>query len=269
VRWWAAILVAVAVAWGLGRPAARAQPGAVDGRIARHLQEATVALQTGEYARAADLAGPVAREPNSIDEQDRAEAWRIYGLALFFLDRHGEAEGALLEYMKLDVDAHLDPALVPPEAIVFFEDVRSRHAAELRQYRPMKKVTVRAFAANLLPPFGQVQNGHRGKAWLIGTSEVLLIGAHIGSYYLLRKWCSSTDGTCSGGETDHTSDAKRVRVLNLVSGGLLIGVVAYGIADGFVNFYRQRRRRAAVEAPMSVGVVPTHRGAYLSLRGRF
>lgn len=264
----ARICACVAAAMLAALPArAFAQPG-VD-TVASSLQEATSALQQGENQRAADLAGAVARRPEPIEKQDRAEAWRILGLALFFLDRHGEAEGAFLEYMKLDVDAHLDPALVPPEAIVFFEDVRSRHSAELRQYRPLKKVTVRAFAANLVPPFGQIQNGHRGKAWVIGISEVLLVGAHVGSYYLLRSWCSDSDGTCKSGENDRTSTAKQVRTLNLVSGGLLIGVVTYGVIDGFLNFYRQRRQVREVSTPMSVGVVPTQSGAYLSVHLRF
>lgn len=257
----AAVLLAVLPAQSL------AQPG-VDS-VATKLQEATSALQQGEHQRAADLAGAVARRPEPVEKQDRAEAWRILGLALFFLDRHGEAEEAFLEYMKLDVDAHLDPALVPPEAIVFFEDVRSRHSAELRQYRPLKKVTVRAFAANLVPPFGQIQNGHHAKAWVVGLSEVLLAGANVGSYYLLRSWCSDSDGTCKSGDNDRTSAAKQVRVVNLVSGGLLIGVVTYGVIDGFVNFYRQRRQVREASNSMSVGVVPAQSGAYLSVHLRF
>jgi len=260
------VLAAAALLALLAAPAF-AQPG-MD-TVATNLQEATAALQRGDNERAAELAGSVAREAGPVEKQDRAEAWRILGLALFFLDRHGESEGAFLEYMKLDVDAHLDPALVPPEAIVFFEDVRSRHAAELRQYRPLKKITVRAFAANLVPPFGQIQNGHRGKAWLIGIAEVLLAGAHVGSYYLLRKWCNDEDDTCDGGDTDRTSSARQLRTVNLVSGGLLIGVVTYGIVDGFFNFYRQRRQVRETSTPMSVGVMPTQSGAYLSVHLRF
>ena len=107
------------------------------------LRQAATALDNGEYQRAVDLAARVVISASSssgdetgLTRQDRAEAWRVYGLALFFLDRHDDAEAAFLQYLKLDVEARLDPALVPPEAVVFFEEVASKHAAELRKYRP-------------------------------------------------------------------------------------------------------------------------------------
>lgn len=247
---------------------ARAQPAAVGDSIAGQLRQANGALQRGEYQRAADLAQAVTRRPGMVEPADRTEAWRVLGLALFFLDRHQESEAALLEYLKRDVDAHLDPALVPPEAIVFFEDVRSRHAAELRQYRPVPRTTARTFLKNFLPPWGQIQNGQAGKAWVLGLAETLLLGTHLTTYFVYRSWCDPVDDTCDDG-ADHTVAARKVRVANLVSGALLIGVYAYGVIDGLVEYRRQRRRVPVQARTLSVGVVPTTDGAYLSVFGRF
>ena len=84
----ATIALAACVLLALLAVPAPAQPG-IDPAASR-LQEATGALQRGEYQRAADLSGPVARRSGGVEKQDRAEAWRIFGLSLFFLDRRGE-----------------------------------------------------------------------------------------------------------------------------------------------------------------------------------
>jgi hypothetical protein len=260
LRPWYIVLLTV-----LALPLARANaqgPDAPEAAAVRaDLHAAAEALRGGDYRRSAELAAPLAENP-AIERTDRAEAHRLYGLALFFLGRHGDAEAALLEYLKLDVDAHLDPALVPPEAIVFFEDVRSRHAAELRALRPKPKQK-RYAILNVLPPAGQLQNGHRGKAIAIGAGGVLLLGANLGSYLVLRDWCGA-DKTCG----DHTDDARTLRIVNLASGIMLIGLYAYGVGDAAWHYYR-RPDEAHPEPMMSVGVAPTAGGAYVSLGGRF
>lgn len=268
----AALLVCMVTTLGAG-PARADESGeavvAGEDVVAVELRDAIAALQGGDYERAARIAGPVASRSVGVDKQDRAEAWRIYGLALFFLDRHDQAERALLEYLKRDVDAHLDPALVPPEAMVFFEDIRSRHAAELRQYRPPPKTTARTFLKNFMPPWGQFQNGHNGRGWFIGVTETVLLGAHLTSFFVLRSWCDSLTGTCIKGDVDHTASARKLRTLNLAAGVAFIAVYSYGVVDGLINYRRLRRRREITSPSMSVGVVPTQSGAYLSVMGRF
>jgi hypothetical protein len=253
--WYIILLTALLLGGG---PAHAQGPDAPDVRADLHA--ASAALRAGDYQRTAELARPIATD-DAIERTDRAEAHRLHGLALFFLGRHGDAEAALLAYLKLDVDAHLDPALVPPEAIVFFEDVRSRHAAELRALRPRPKQK-RYAILNLLPPAGQLQNGHRGKAIVIGAGGVVLLGANLASYFVLRDWCSD-DKTCGA----HTDDARTLRLVNLASGVMLAGLYAYGVGDAAWHYYRRDDDR---EQPMlSVGVAPTGGGAFVSLGGRF
>jgi hypothetical protein len=171
----------------------------------------------------------------------------------------GDAERELLAYLTLDLDARLDPAVTPPEAVTFFEDVRARHAAELRALRPRPR---RWAALNLLPPWGQFQNGNRTRGWVIAGTGVVLLATNLGSYAALRSWCDESDRTCDG-EGSRSDRARRMRVVNLVSGAGLLAVYAYGVIDGFVGYTRAPTRDPELH------LVPTGDGAALIVTGRF
>jgi hypothetical protein len=261
--------VAAAVA-ALALPgAAAAQPGApvpaAEATPAAQLQRAADRLARGDHAGAAAVAGAIAQRPDRLEPADRAEAWRIYGLALFFLGRRADAEAALLRYLALDIDAHLDPVLVPPEAIVFFEDVRARHAAELRASRPPPRRRRRA-VLNLLPPLGQFQNGDRAKGWTIAATGGLLLAAHVTTYWTLRSWCAD-DRTCGAGRTD---TARAVRVVNLTTGVGVLAVYTYGAIDGFIRHRRRASAELAGDAPdAGFTIAPHGDGALLLFGGTF
>lgn len=233
------------------------EPAALD--VAPVLSRARAAMDSGDHRRAADLALRVLRaagaapeaapggtadaEPGvttgaTIDRPDRAEAWRLYGLALFFLERYRSSERAFVEYLKLDTDGRLDPVLVPPEAVSFFEEVRARHAAELRRYRPGPEKK-RVWALNLLPPAGQFQNAQPTKGWLIAGAGSALLATHVTTFLVLRSWCDTGTGVCASDGQSRTESARRLRSLNLISGALLLGVVAYGVVDGVANYDRR------------------------------
>lgn len=264
----AARSLVVIVALALLPAAAAAQPGpaapAATGTAASILRDAARALEAGEHQRAADLARGVLAATD-LPAVDRAEAWRIHGLASFFLERFDEAEAAFLSYLQLEFDGRLDPALVPPEAIVFFEDVRARHAAELRAYRP-KPQSKRYRALNLLPPAGQLQNGHRTKGWVIAGAGAALLATHAGTYLILRQWCDRDTGVCSSGGESRTETARLLRTVNLASGALLLGTVAYGIFDGFTHYDDTEVPRSRT---VSVQLCPGLDCGYISLYKQF
>jgi hypothetical protein len=239
----AAVVIAVLAIAGV----ARAQPATPV------LREANDAAIAGDWDKVARLVQPIA--DGSYTTADLAEAHRLAGLAAFFQHREQAAEAHFLLYLRLDLDARLDPALVPPEAITFFEDVRTRHGAELRALRPRPK-TRRYFVLELLPPFGQIQNGQSTKAWLIGGGLVAAAAANVTSYALLKSWCSELDKTCGS----HTHSAETMQAINVVSGLLLIATYAFGVYDGVV-VYRQQR-------PVPY-LLPAPGGGIAGLAGRF
>lgn len=236
------------------------------------LSSARRALQAGEHQKAADLLADLlasdssvahgARTLDKLDKADRAEAWRVYGLALYFLERYEPARLALFEYLKLDYDARLDPSLWPPEVVAFFEDVRARNAAELMRYRPKPKKR-RSRMLNLVPPLGQFQNGHRTKGVIISSVGLLALAGNISSFVLLSRWCDPTTVVCES-ETGESREgqARIMRTVNLISSVVLAGVLAYGIIDGFVHDRREPRR-------ITVGWLPLQRGLGVALGGRF
>ena len=228
------------------------------------LKAARMALQAGAHQRAADLLTPLLSRDSSIakgdepgaalDRADRAEAWRIYGLSLYFLERYEPARLALLEHLKLDYDARLDPALWPPELVAFFEDVRARNAAELLKYKP-RSGKRRSIMLNLVPPLGQFQNGHRTKGVIVGSLGILALASNVGSYLALLNWCNTDTDVCQtdAGES-REGQAKIMRTVNLAASAVLAGVIAYGIIDGFANYRRERPSITVSWMPVSGGV---------------
>ena len=206
-------------------PSARGQEP-VRATALEHLELARDAFMEGQYDRVVGLTSILTHE-ETLGRTDRAEAWRLRGLSLYFLERPTDAESALVQYLEHEPDAHLDPALFPPDAVVFFEDVRARHAGRIALKRP--RPTKRRYAAlNFLPPLGQVQNNDVTGAWIVGGTGAALVGVNVTTYFMLRGNCSRSDLTCDY----DASTADALRTANLLSALALVGWYAYGVYDG-------------------------------------
>lgn len=214
------------------------------------IADANVALSAGDYQNAEIGVRRVLALGLHADQRERAEAFRILGLLKFFQDAKAEARAAFLEYLRLDLDGHLDPAMFQPEVITLLEDVRATNAAELDSLRPRPKKK-RYVLLNLVPAGGQFQNGERTKGFLIAGGMVALAAANISTYLVLRDRCSSSDRTCSNG----ASSARDLQSLNLVSGLGLVSLYVYSVFDGYLGYRRQKRQH-----DMSLGVVPYSNG---------
>lgn len=222
---------------------AAAQPGATTSEV---LREGNSAALAGDWPRVTHLMDPLLGR--RLPLADLAEAHRLSGLAAFFQQRTGAAEGHFLAYLRIDLDGRLDPALYPPEVIAFFNDVTSRHSAELRALRNRPG---RSWYLTLVPPFGQFQNGERVKGYVVGGVLGTLLAVNLTTYALLRSWCEHTQGTTGGGlscndPSDHSRAAARIRPYNIASGIAAIAVYVYGVYDG-IQGYRQHSREQAVQ----------------------
>ncbi len=212
----------------VGVPAVAAQGSA------QTLVQANQKAGQGEWQDVQALASAVLA--SSPSKGDQAEAHRLLGLAWFFLQAFDRAEVDFVAYLKLDLDGRLDPALVAPEAVTFFESVRARHAGELRALRPRPK---RSWALTLLPPLGQLQNQERDKAIVLGSALLAFTATNVSTYLLLRSWCGTSSQVCDENGVDHTATAKKLRVVNYLSGAAALGTFIYGVVDG-VRGYRRR-----------------------------
>jgi hypothetical protein len=222
------------------------------------LRAGNAAATAGDWASVAQLVEPLVQ--NELPDADRAEAHRLAGLSSFFLGRREQAEQHFLAYLRIDLDAQLDPALYPAEAIIFFNDIKAKHSAELRARRPKGK---RYWVLNVLPPWGQFQNGQRTKGLVVGGMLAGFLAANVTSYVLLRRWCSEADGTCDD-PTDRVQGARTARTINIATGIGLILTYAYGVVDGAVVYKRQSREQA-----IQPFMTTTRDGGFIGVAGRF
>lgn len=216
------------------------------------LRDANTAAAAGDWPRVSALVDPVLR--GALPPADLAEAYRLSGMAAFYHGRKDLAEAHFLAYLKIDLDGRLDPALYPPDVVGFFDEVRTKHQAELRARRPKAR---RYWLLNLIPPGGQIQNGHRKKAWVVGGLVGAFAIGNVATYLVLRSWCVRVNGpggssvTCDE-DGDHARGASQLRAVNIVTGVGLIATYIYGVYDGVSNFRRKESMRPFV-APVAGG----------------
>ena len=232
--------------------------------VSDRLREGNAAAAAGDWARVQVLVGPLVAQ--TIPPADLAEAHRLAGLAAYFQQHLAEADQHFHAYLQLDLDGRLDPALYPPDVVTFFENIKTKYGAELRARRPKQK---RYFLLNLIPPGGQIQNGERTKAYVIGGLLGVFAVGNVTSYLVLRSWCTPVSGpdgtsvTCDDNE-NRVKGATRLRAINIISGVGLIATYAYGVYDG-VSGYRKRSREQRVQ-PF---VAPLGQGGIVGVGGSF
>lgn len=252
-----------------GPPGAAPDPGAPASTPpttpADALRDGNAAATAGDWATVSRLVDPLLRQ--QLPPADLAEAHRLAGLSAFFQERRAEAEEQFLAYLRIDLDGQLDPALYPPEVILFFNDVKAKHTAELRARRPRPR---RWFALNLVPAAGQFQNGERTKGIVIGGLFASFAITNVTSFLLLRSWCTRVTGDGGSSLTcDDTKDraqvASTLRAINIASGVGLILTYAYGVYDG-VRGYRRRSRERAVQPYVTAS---SDHDAFIGVAGSF
>jgi hypothetical protein len=228
------------------------------------LRDGNDAAASGDWDKVAQLVSPLLA--GQLPQKDLAEAHRLAGLAAYFRGRPVDADRHFFEYLKIELDGRLDPALYPPDVISFFEKVKFDHQRELRAKRPRQK---RYWILNLIPPGGQIQNGDRGKAYLIGGALGVFAIGNITSYLLLRSWCREVSGsegssvTCDD-DKDRARAASQLRSVNIATGAGLILTYAYGVWDG-VRGYRRRSR----ETMQPFVATSPHGGSLFGVAGTF
>src|SRR5262249_6453423 len=136
---------------------------------------------------------------------------------------------AFFELLRLKPSSRLDPTTTRPDCVAFFEDVRRRHASEIRD--AARAQSNKTFALAFLPPAGQFQNGNRARGYTIGALEAVALAAAVATNLQLRAW-ETPDHTFD----PHHDDAVRLKTLNYIAVGVLVVTVLVGIVDGVANY---------------------------------
>jgi hypothetical protein len=211
-----------------GPPAATGAASETD--AATTLERALAAYEYGDMDLVVEAARPVAEGRAHPSDTQRVQALRLLGIGLFLTGRREGAETAFFDLLRQKPGVHLDPTHTRPDVVAFFENVRTRHSAEIREAarsRPGGKHLAWAF----LPPVGQFQNGDRGRGVIFGALEVISLGLAIGTYAQLKHWQHTADDTFPGHPEAHT-----LKIVNNISVGVFAATVIVGIVDGLVGF---------------------------------
>lgn len=223
-----------------GSAVARGRGAHAGSPIAEALDEFDFGDYEGVVARLRPLVDRGARELH--ERADRIEALRVYGIACTLTDRKAAAEGAFLLLLREEPSTRLDPALVRPEAVAFFDQVRARHRAELlaayRRTRPRYH-----WWLNLVPTAGQFQNRQLAKGFAIGGTELALLAGNLVTGVLLDRWQGDQHTF-----PEHRDAFGPLRAVNIASFAALLAVTVYGIVDGFVVGARRQERERQIEA---------------------
>ena len=224
----------------------------------------------GAYADAAGAARELLSRTPPPPEPVAIEAWRILGLAEYQLGDKAAARDAFIHLLSLDPDQTLDPFLVPPPIVDFFDKVRSDAEPELAPLRerkrqlaeqerlaeeairsgpPSKVIVVQEhiYLLNFLPfGVGQFQNGDTTKGIVIAVSQVVFGAINIGAIFAhnaiaddpSRRCSVSTPTNCSNPPIPDSDRAllNNIDVVKYVSAGLFWGVYIYGVADALVHY---------------------------------
>jgi hypothetical protein len=209
----------------MGAPPMGVGPPSFIGPIdaATSLERVRAAYEYGDIDSVVEWARPVAegRIPASVVE--RAHALRYLGIGLYLTGRAPGAEGAFLDLLRLRPDSTLDPRTTRPDVVAFFEHVRSSQAIEVHKHK--------IFVLNFLPPFGQIQNGHRGRAFLYGGLELVSAATAITTYGLLSSWEQPHHQF-----GDHYNDATKLKVVNYVAIGVFAATCLISVLDGLASY---------------------------------
>jgi hypothetical protein len=195
------------------------------------LERTRAAYEYGEMEMVVDSARLVSEGRLHPTAAQRAQALRYLGIGLYLTGRQEGAETAFFDLLRLRPNTRLDPTTTRPDVVAFFEDVRRRHAVEIKEAasnRPGKSL-----ALAFLPPLGQFQAGHKARGITIAALEVVTLGSAIATDLQLRSWDSETQGHTFG---SHHDAAVTLKAINWVSIALFATTVAIGIVDGVASY---------------------------------
>jgi hypothetical protein len=247
---------AFALAFALSFSAARAgepvDPWPADERAQARgpLGEALERFDFGDYEEVVLRLRPIVERGGDElpSTADRREALRTYGIACTLTGRRVAAEGAFQQLLRDDPTMRLNAALVRPEAVRFFEEVRARWREE--QVAAFHRSRGRRYPIlNFLPPAGQFQNRQRKKGYAIGGAMVALLVTNIVTGALLSEWEGPNHLFLH-----HADDAEALIPVNIASFAVLLSVVVYGIVDGLVVGHRLTVEERGVEARLRAGI---------------
>jgi hypothetical protein len=197
------------------------------------LKRAKDRFEFGAWADAAGTLRQMLSGDPDLSEDEAIDAWRMLGIAEYHLGDLPQARAAFVNLLSHDPDYSLDPFLVPPPIVEFFDRVKRDHEPALAPLRERKRalreqarlaeeakrrllaeelartgpptkvvrVEERLYLFNWMPlGAGQFQNGDRAKGTAIAAGQTVAALVNIGAIVFHSQIAEDGSRSCTGGE---------------------------------------------------------------------
>ncbi len=143
-----------------------------------------------DYEEADSLARAALRRYNDFTVEQLTDIHTILGLVAYNRGDLRESRRQFISALQLASDLQLDPLLISPKIVEFFDEIKSDLAIGNASVEdaPVRYVVMRdrrsdaAVRSMVLPGWGQFYKGHKTKGWIIsalfGAAAVGAVGAH-------------------------------------------------------------------------------------------
>lgn len=244
--------LAMAMLLGLAASHANATP-------ASDFARARDAFKRGQYRDAIPLLKDLLYPNTRLSSRSElAEAHLLLGVCHFETDSQKEASAEFNKALRYDSELALDPLLFSEAAVKFFADEkaaydkRAQEEAEKRKIAEENDALRRAlenlrvyekhpYYVNFIPfGAGQFQNGDSRKGMFFSISQATTGGASIGVFgYLWVKY-----GFNGKVPPEDASFVRLLQQVQITTGALCLGLMAWGIVDSLRNYQPSVRREA-------------------------
>lgn len=263
MRGWSAIVVAAVACVG----PLRAMAGPVD-----ELRDAENWFVYGDFERVVLKLAPLVDPKSQLaDRRDLARSYELLGLSCFYLRREAEARKYFERLVRLEPEKQLDPLVVPPPAVHFYDDLRRSMADEIARQREalqkqlaeeeerrrqanivVEKIELRRnsrLVAAMPLGIGQFQDGQVLAGGLLLGTQVALAGLS-GAFYLATENLRQPSGRYARADV---SRAEAYQAVQLSTGYAAVLVALGGIVHAQLTFREDTEVRRDFSAP---GVQP-------------
>jgi tetratricopeptide (TPR) repeat protein len=199
------------------------------------LKRAKDKFEFGHYADAAGALRQLLATDPDLTQDEAVDAYRMLGISEYHLGDLPQARAAFVHLLSYDPDFALDPFLVPPAIVEFFDRVKKEHEAALAPLRERKRalreqqrlaedakrrllaeeqarsgpptkivrVQERIYLFNWMPfGAGQFQNGHKAKGTAIAAGELVAGLVNVSAIVLHSQIADDRSRTCVAGQPD-------------------------------------------------------------------
>ncbi len=231
------------------------------------LKRARDRFEFGAYAEAAGTLRQILAGSAKLTDAETIEAYRMLAVSEYQLGDRAAARAAFVNLLSHDPDYTLDPFLVPPPIVEFFDRVKKEHEpalAPLRERRrelaeqqrlaeaakrrllaeeqartgpPSKIVRVedRIYLLNWMPlGAGQFQNGDRAKGTAIAAGQIVLGLVNLAAIVYQSQLAQDRTEVCVSGQPDCSRPPYKDSVRTLHA---QVEVVKYASAGLFWALY--------------------------------